>query len=71
MNRPLRFEAGEIVPKRIKSFLRIKKKIIEEKKIKKEGWGTQICRFSNCKLAVQYKVGLQRLAQLGYSNVHR
>ena len=30
----------------------------------------QVCRFSNCKLAVQFKTGLQRLAQLGYSNVH-
>ena len=26
--------------------------------------------FSNCKLAVQSKVGLQRLTQLGYSNVY-
>ena len=32
---------------------------------------TLLCRFSNCKLAVQSKVGLQRLTQLGYSNVHR
>ena len=32
---------------------------------------TLLCRFSNCKLAVQSKVGLQRLAQHGYSNVHR
>ena len=31
---------------------------------------TLLCRFSNCKLAVQSKVGLERLAQLGYSNVH-
>ena len=30
-----------------------------------------LCRFSNCKLAVQSKLGLQRLAQLGYYNVHR
>ena len=32
---------------------------------------TLFCRFSNCKLAVQYKVGLWRLAQLGYWDVHR
>ena len=30
---------------------------------------TLLCRFSNCKLAVRSKVGLQRLAQLGESNV--
>ena len=30
-----------------------------------------LCCSTNCKLAVQSKVGLQRLAQLGYSNVHR
>ena len=32
---------------------------------------TQVCRFSNCKLAVRSKVGLQRLARLGCLNVHR
>ena len=32
---------------------------------------TLLCRFSSCKLAVQSKVGLQRLSQLGYSNVHQ
>ena len=32
---------------------------------------TQVYRFSNCKLAVQSKLGPQRLAQHGYSNVHR
>ena len=36
---------------------------------------TLLCCFSKCKLAVQYKVGLQRLAQLGYqmytSTVHQ
>ena len=31
---------------------------------------TLLCCFINCKLAVQFKLGLQRLAQLGYSNVH-
>ena len=30
---------------------------------------TQVCRFINCKLAVQSKLGPQRLSQLGYSNV--
>ena len=30
--------------------------------------GTQVCRFSNCKLAVQSKLGPQRFAQIGYSN---
>ena len=39
------------------------------------GWSyfmdTLLGRFRNCKLAVQSKVGLQRLAQLGYSNVHQ
>ena len=30
-----------------------------------------LCRFSNSKLAVQSKVGMERLTQLGYSNVHR
>ena len=29
---------------------------------------TLLCRFSNCKLLVQTKEGLQRLTQLGYSN---
>ena len=29
---------------------------------------TLLCRFSNCKLVVQSKEGLQRLTQLGYSN---
>ena len=32
---------------------------------------TQVCRFSNCKLAVQSKLGPQRLDKLRYSNVHR
>ena len=42
-----------------------------------EVWGNQmlcialLCRFSNCKLVVQSKVGLQRLARVGYSNFHR
>ena len=31
---------------------------------------TQFCSFSNCKLEVQSKLGLQKLAQLGYLNVH-
>ena len=35
------------------------------------GNSTQVCRFSNCKLTVQSKLGLQRLTQLGYLNVHR
>ena len=35
------------------------------------GIPTLLCRFSNCKLAVQSKVGVQRLAQLGYINVHQ
>ena len=30
---------------------------------------TLLCRFINCKLAVQSKLGPQRLSQLGYSNV--
>ena len=30
----------------------------------------QSARFSNYKLAVQFELGLQRLVQLGYSNVH-
>ena len=30
---------------------------------------TQVCRFSNCKLAVQSKLARQRLAHLGYLNI--
>ena len=32
---------------------------------------TLLCRFTNCKFAVQSNVGLPRLAQLRYSTVHR
>ncbi len=32
---------------------------------------TLLCRFRNCKLVVQSKLGLQRLAKLGYSNIHQ
>ena len=43
----------------------------ELKLIRKTASNTQVFRFSNCKSAVQSKLGPQRLAQLGYSNVHR
>ena len=43
---------------------------IEEKLKFRVLFMTLLCRTSNCKLAVQYKIGLQRLAQFGFSNVH-
>ena len=43
----------------------------ELKLIRKTASNTQVFRFRNCKSAVQSKLGPPRLAQLGYSNVHR
>ena len=36
-----------------------------------EYMSTLLCRFTNCKLSVQSKVGLQWLAKREYLNVHK